>query len=52
MKKLRNVHPGEILKVDFLDALNISPQALAKAIEVDPARITQLIKEVFPLILH
>ena len=44
MKKLKNVHPGEILKLDFLDAMNISATALAKAIAVDQARISQLIK--------
>ena len=44
MKKLRNVHPGEILKLDFLDPMNITPYALAKAIGVDLAKISQLIK--------
>ena len=44
MKKLKNVHPGEILKLDFLDAMNISATALAKAIAVDQTRISQLIK--------
>jgi antitoxin HigA-1 len=44
MKKLKNVHPGKILKLDFLDAMNISATALAKAIAVDQARISQLIK--------
>ena len=44
MKKLRNVHPGEILKRDFLDEMNITPYALAKAIGVDQTRISQLVK--------
>lgn len=44
MKKLKNVHPGEILKFDFLDEMNITPYALAKAIGVDQTRISQLIK--------
>lgn len=44
MKKLKNVHPGEILKLDFLDEMNITPYALAKAIGVDQTRISQLIK--------
>ena len=44
MKKLKNVHPGEILKLDFLDPMNITPYALAKAIGVDQTRISQLIK--------
>lgn len=44
MEKLKSVHPGEILKVDFLDEMNITPYALAKAIRVDQTRISQLIK--------
>ncbi len=44
MKKLNNVHPGEILKEDFLNPLNITAYALAKAIGVDQTRISQLIK--------
>lgn len=44
MKKLKNVHPGEILKLDFLEPMNITPYALAKAIKVDQTRIGQLIK--------
>ena len=44
MKKLKNVHPGEILKLDFLDEMKISSYALAKAISVDQTRISQLIK--------
>lgn len=43
-RKLKNVHPGEILKVDFLDDMNITPYALAKSIGVDQTRISQLIK--------
>ncbi len=44
MKRLRNVHPGEILKLDFLDEMKISAYALAKGIAVDQTRISQLIK--------
>lgn len=43
-KKLKNIHPGEVLKLDFLDAMDITPYALAKAIGVDQTRISQLIK--------
>ena len=43
-KKLKNVHPGEILKIDFLDEMEITPYALARAIGVDQTRISQLIK--------
>jgi len=44
MKKLKNVHPGDILKEDFLDEMKITPYALAKAIGVDQTRISQLIR--------
>lgn len=44
MKKLKNVHPGEILKNDFLNEMKITPYALAKAIGIDQTRISQLIK--------
>ena len=43
-RKLKNVHPGEVLKVDFLDEMNITAYALARAIGVDQTRISQLIK--------
>ncbi len=46
MKKLKNVHPGEILKLDFMEPMNISAYALAKAIRVDQTRISQLIRGV------
>ncbi len=44
MKKLNNVHPGEMLKEDFLAPMHITSYALAKAIGVDQTRISQLIK--------
>lgn len=44
MVKLRNIHPGEILEKDFLEPMQISAYALAKAIGVDQTRISQLIK--------
>ncbi len=44
MEKLANVHPGDILLKDFLEPMQITPYALAKAIGVDQTRISQLIK--------
>ena len=44
MEKLSNVHPGEILEKDFLQPMSLSAYALARAIEVDQTRISQLIK--------
>ena len=37
-------HPGEILNTDFLQALNLSQYALAKAISVPPRRINEIVK--------
>ena len=38
------VHPGEILLEDWLIPLNISQYALAKAIQVPPRRINEIVK--------
>ncbi|HHA2675031.1 TPA: HigA family addiction module antitoxin [Stenotrophomonas maltophilia] len=37
------VHPGEILAEEFLSPLNMSARALAAAIEVTPARVSDII---------
>ena len=42
-EKLSNVHPWEILKEDFLDAMNISAYRLAKEINVPETRISEII---------
>ncbi|MBS9718543.1 HigA family addiction module antitoxin [Pseudohalocynthiibacter aestuariivivens] len=39
------VHPGEILKEEFLDELEISPIKLAKSLNVPRTRIERLVKE-------
>lgn len=39
------MHPGEILKEDFLKPLNMSAHALAKALHVTPARINEIVRE-------
>src|SRR4030095_4620803 len=43
-KKLHNPHVGEILKFEFLDELNISQNALAKAIGVPANRIHAIVR--------
>ena len=47
MKKngLRPIHPGEILREDFLKPLAMSAHALAKALHVTPARINEIVRE-------
>jgi antitoxin HigA-1 len=44
MKKLKNVHAGEILKLDFMEPMNLTAYALARAINVDQTRISQLLR--------
>ena len=43
MNRLPPVHPGEILKHDFMDPLGLSSTSLAKAIGVTPARINEIV---------
>ena len=44
MKKLPNIHPGEILQKEFLEALNISAYRLSKDTLIPQTRISQIIK--------
>ncbi len=41
---IKNPHVGEILKIEFLEELSISQNALARAINVPPNRIHAIIK--------
>ncbi|TDH35885.1 addiction module antidote protein, HigA family [Pseudohoeflea suaedae] len=41
--ELPNPHPGEILLAEFLDPLEISQNALARAINVPPRRINEIV---------
>jgi addiction module HigA family antidote len=43
MAKLANVHPGEILLKDFLEPMNISQNALARALSVPPRRVNEIV---------
>lgn len=42
-KKLPPIHPGEILKEEFLDPMGITQYRLAKDIKVDPRRIHAIV---------
>lgn len=44
MKKLRNIHPGEILQEEFLIPLKISAYRLSKDIGIRQTRISEIIK--------
>lgn len=43
-KKLPNVHPGEVLKEEFLLPMNVSAYRLAKEINVPETRISQIVR--------
>ena len=43
--KLPPMHPGEILREDFMRPLGLSSNALARAIGVTPARINEIVRE-------
>jgi addiction module HigA family antidote len=43
IKKIPPIHPGEILKEDFLDSFGISQYRLAKDINVPPRRINEIV---------
>ncbi len=45
MKKLENIHPGEILLEEFLIPLNISAYRLSKEIGIPQTRISQITKK-------
>lgn len=42
-KKLPPIHPGEILKEEFLEPMGISQYRLAKDISVPPRRINEIV---------
>ena len=42
---MRPVHPGEVLREDFLAPLNMSANALAKALNVSAPRINDVVRE-------
>lgn len=44
-KKLPPIHPGEILREEFMQPLGRSSNALAKAIGVTPARVNEIVRE-------
>src|SRR5882724_10885908 len=42
---MRPVHPGEVLREDYLVPLNMSANALAKALNVPAPRINDIVRE-------
>ena len=45
INRMRPVHPGEILREDFLAPLEMSVNALAQALRVPSTRLHEIVKE-------
>ena len=43
MKKLPNIHPGEVLLEEFLKPLDVSQNKMARAMGVPPRRINEIV---------
>lgn len=43
MAKLENVHPGEVLLEEFLIPMELSQNALARALGVPPRRVNEIV---------
>lgn len=43
--EMRPIHPGEILREDFLAPMGMTAHALSKALNVTPARVNEIVKE-------
>jgi len=44
MKKLKNIHPGDVLREEFLLPLNITAYKLCKATNIPQTRISEILK--------
>ena len=44
MKKLKNIHPGDVLKEEFLAPLNITAYNLCKATLIPQTRISEILR--------
>ncbi|KAB2834264.1 MAG: HigA family addiction module antidote protein [Candidatus Brocadia sp.] len=44
MKKIPNIHPGEILEEEFVKEFPISAYRLAKETKMSPTRVSEIIK--------
>ncbi len=44
MEKLANIHPGEVLLVEFLIPMEISAYRLSKDLDIPQTRISQILK--------
>ena len=44
MKKLKNIHPGEVLQEEFLLPLRLSAYKLSKDVGISQTRVSEIIK--------
>lgn len=44
MNKLENIHPGEVLKLEFLEPLEITVYRLSKDLNIPQTRISEIVK--------
>ena len=44
MKKLKNIHPGDVLREEFLLPLNITAYKICKATHIPQTRISEILK--------
>ncbi|MEO6694198.1 MAG: HigA family addiction module antitoxin [Ignavibacteria bacterium] len=44
MRRIKNIHPGEILKKEFLNEFGVSAYKLSKDIDIPQTRISEIIK--------
>lgn len=44
-RKLPPIHPGEILREEFMIPLGLSSNAVARAIDVTPSRVNDIVRE-------
>ena len=51
LNKMRPVHPGEVLREEFLAPLGMTPHALAVRLRVTPSRINEIANEERPVTL-
>jgi addiction module HigA family antidote len=42
---MRPIHPGEILREEFIEPLDISPAALARALHVSAPTVNEIVRE-------
>ena len=47
--KMRAIHPGEVLREEFLVPLDMTPHALAVRLRVTPSRINEIVREERPV---